>query len=60
MSRDTSLGIATSCELEGSFRLPTEGRFSLLHRVQIGSGAKLASYPVGTAGSTFRVKVTGA
>jgi hypothetical protein len=27
------------------------GNFSLHHRVQIGSGARAASYPVGTRGS---------
>jgi hypothetical protein len=36
------------------------GNFCLLHRVQNGSGAHPASYPVGTGGSFPRGKAAGA
>jgi hypothetical protein len=35
------------------------GNFSLHHRVQIGSGARPASYPFGTGGSFSDGKVAG-
>jgi hypothetical protein len=36
------------------------GNFSLYHRVQNGSEAHLASYPMGTGGSFLRGKAAGA
>jgi hypothetical protein len=54
-SRDSSVGIALGYGLDdlGSrVRFPAEaGNFSLHHRVQNGSGAYPASYPMGTRGS---------
>jgi hypothetical protein len=54
-SRDSSVGIALSYGLDdrGSrVRFPAGvGNFSLHHRVQNGSGALPASYPMGTRGS---------
>jgi hypothetical protein len=54
-SRDSSVGIALGYGLEnrGSrVRFPAEtGNFSVHHRVQKGSGAYPASYPMGTRGS---------
>jgi hypothetical protein len=54
-SRDSSVGIALGCGLDdrGSMVRFSEGagNFSLHHRVQDGSGAHPASYPVGTGGS---------
>jgi hypothetical protein len=54
-SRDSSVGIALGYRLDdrGSrIRFPAgAGNFSLHHRVQNGSGAHPASYPVGTGGS---------
>jgi hypothetical protein len=51
-SRDNSVGIALGCGLDdlGSrVRFPAgAGNFSLHHRVQNGSGAHTASYPMGT------------
>jgi hypothetical protein len=56
-SHDSSVGIATGYGLNdrGSrVRFPTgAGNFSLHHRVQNGSGAHPASYPVGTRDSFF-------
>jgi hypothetical protein len=53
-SRDSSVGIALGYGLDdqGSrVRFPAEdGNFSLHNRVQNGSGAHPASYPVGTRG----------
>jgi hypothetical protein len=54
-SSDSSVGIALGYGLDvrGS-RVPFPawaGNFSLYHRVHNGSGAHLASYPVGTMGS---------
>jgi hypothetical protein len=55
MDRDGSVGIALGYELDdrGSrVRFPARaGNFSLHHRVQNGSGAHPASYPMGTRGS---------
>jgi hypothetical protein len=54
-TRDSSVGIALGYGLDdrGSrFRFPTgAGNFSFHHRVQNGSGAHPASYPMGTRGS---------
>jgi hypothetical protein len=54
-SHDSSLGIALGYGLDdrGSrVRFPVgAGIFSLHHRVQNGSGAQPASYPIGTRGS---------
>jgi hypothetical protein len=54
-SRDSSVGIALGYWLDdrGSrVRFPVgAGNFSLHHRVQNGSGAHTASYPMGTKGS---------
>jgi hypothetical protein len=63
-SRDNSVGIALGCGLDdrGSrVRLPEgAGNFFLHHRVQKGSGAHPASYPMGTRGSFPGGKVAGA
>jgi hypothetical protein len=54
-SRDSSVGIARGYGLDdrrSRVRVPAgAGNFSLHHRVQIGSGAHPASYPMGTRGS---------
>jgi hypothetical protein len=54
-SRDNSVGIALGYGLDyqdSRVRFPTGGgNFSLHHRVQNGSGAHPASYPMGTSGS---------
>jgi hypothetical protein len=63
-SRDSSVGIALAYELNdrGSrFRLPAgAGNFSLHYRVQNGSGAHPASYPMGDRGSFPGGKAVGA
>jgi hypothetical protein len=63
-SRDSSVGIALGYGLEyrGSrVRFPAgAGNFSLHHRVQNGSGAHSASYPIGNKGSFPGGKATGA
>jgi hypothetical protein len=63
-SRDSSVGIALGYGLEdrGSrVRFPEEaGNFSFHHRVQNGSGAHPASYPVRTRGSFPGGKAAGA
>jgi hypothetical protein len=51
---NSSVGIATGYGLDGrgvGVRVPVGTRFSPLHIVQTGSGAHLASYPMGTVGS---------
>jgi hypothetical protein len=49
--RDSSVNMVTRLRAAG-FRFPAgTGNFSLHHRVQTGSGAHLASYPMGTGGS---------
>jgi hypothetical protein len=62
-SRDSSVGIALGYGLDdrGSrVRYPAGARnFSLHHRVQNGSGAHPASYPMSTSGSSLRVKQPG-
>jgi hypothetical protein len=62
-SRDSSVGIALGYGLEdrGSrVRFPAEaGNLSLHHRVQKGSGAYPASYPIGTRGSFLGGKAAG-
>jgi hypothetical protein len=62
-SRDSSVGIALGYGLDdrGSRdRFPAgAGNFSLHHRVQNGSGAHPASYPMGTRGCFLRVKRPG-
>jgi hypothetical protein len=59
-SRDSSVGIALGYGLDdrGSrIRIPAgAGSYSLHHRVQNGSGAHLASYPMDTRGSSLVVK----
>jgi hypothetical protein len=54
-SRDSSVGIALGYALDdrdSRIIFPAEaGNFSLHHRVQNGSGALPASYPMGTRGS---------
>jgi hypothetical protein len=64
MSRDSSVGIALGHgpDDQGSrVRFPAEaGNFSLHHRVQNGSGAHLASYPMGTRESFPGGKAAGA
>jgi hypothetical protein len=63
-SRDSSVGIALGYGLgdRGSrVRFPAgAGNFSLHHRVQNGSGAHTASYPMGTGVSFPGVKAAGA
>jgi hypothetical protein len=63
-SRDRSVGIALGYGLDdrGSrVRFPVgAGYFSLHHRVQNGSGAHPASYPIGAWGSFPGCKVAGA
>jgi hypothetical protein len=64
ISRDSSVGIALSYGLDdwGSrVRFPAAaGNFSLNHRVQNGSGAHPASYPMGTRGFFPGAKAAGA
>jgi hypothetical protein len=63
VSRDSSVGIALGYGLDdrGSrFRFPAgAGNFSLHHRVQNGSGAHPASYPMGTRASFLGLKRPG-
>jgi Na+-transporting methylmalonyl-CoA/oxaloacetate decarboxylase gamma subunit len=63
-SHDSSVGIALGYGLDdrGSrVRFPAGvGNFSLHHRVQNGSGARPASYPMGTRGSFSGGKAAGA
>jgi hypothetical protein len=63
-SRDSSVGIVLGYGLDdrGSWvRFPAgAGNFSLHHRVQNGSGAHPASYPMGTRGSFSGGKAAGA
>jgi hypothetical protein len=62
-SRGSSVGIGLNYGLDdrGSrFRCPAgAGNFSLHHRVQNGSGAQPASYPMGARGSFPGDKATG-
>jgi hypothetical protein len=62
-SRDSSGGIALSYGLDdrgSTVRFPVgAGNFSLHHRLQDGSGAHPASYPVGTRASFPGGKATG-
>jgi hypothetical protein len=64
VSDDSSVGIALGYGLDdrGSrIRFPAgAGNFSLHHRVQNGSGAHTASYPMGTRGSFPGDKAAGA
>jgi hypothetical protein len=64
MSRDSSVGIPLGYGLDGRgtrVRFPAgAGNFSLHHRVQNGSGAHPASYPVGIRGSFSGSKAAGA
>jgi hypothetical protein len=63
MSRDSSVGIALGYGVDdrgsGVRFLARAGNFSLHHRVQKGSGAHPASYPMGTRGSFPGVNRTG-
>jgi hypothetical protein len=63
-SRDSSVGIALDYGLEdrvSRVRFPAgAGNFSLYHRVQNGSGANPASYPMGTRGYLPGLKAAGA
>jgi hypothetical protein len=63
-SRDSSVGIALGYGLDdwdSRVRILAEdGNFSLHHRVQNGSGAHPASYPMGTRGSFSGGKAAGA
>jgi hypothetical protein len=64
VSRDSSVGIALGFGLDDRgyrVRFPAgAGNFSLHHRVQNGSGAHQASYPMGTTGSFPGGKAAGA
>jgi hypothetical protein len=61
-SRDSSVGIVTGYGLDDrGFRFTAgAGNSSLHHRVQTGSGAHPASYPMGTRGSFPMGKAAGA
>jgi hypothetical protein len=60
-SLDSSVGIGTDYGLDYRVRIPSgAGNFSLGHRVQTGSGAHPASYPMGTGGSFPGGKAAGA
>jgi hypothetical protein len=63
-SRDSSIGIALGYVLDdrsSSVRFPAgAGNFSLYNRVQNGSGAHPAPYPMGTRGSFLGGKAAGA
>jgi hypothetical protein len=62
-SRDSSVGIALGYGLDDQrsrVRFPVGAvNFSLHHRVQNGSGAHLASYPMGIRGSFLGSKAVG-
>jgi hypothetical protein len=64
VSRNCSGGIATYYGLDHwkiAVRFPAKaGNFSIRHRVQTGSGAHPASYPIGTVGSFLGGKTAGA
>jgi hypothetical protein len=53
------VGIATGYGLEARVRFPAVQDFSLLHSVQIGSGAHPASHPMSTGGSFAGGKAAG-
>jgi hypothetical protein len=60
-NRDSSVGMAAGYGLDDRGSIPGgAGNFSLPHRVQIGSGAHPASYPMGTRGSFSGGKEAGA
>jgi hypothetical protein len=63
-SLDSLVGIATNYGPDDSMigaRFPAgAGNFSIRHRVQTGSGAHLASNPVGTGGCFLEGKAVGA
>jgi hypothetical protein len=63
-NRDSSVGVALGYGLDdrcSRVRFPAgAGNFSLHHRVQNGSGAHSASYPMGTMGSFPEGKAAGA
>jgi hypothetical protein len=63
-NRDSSVGIATGYwldDLGSRVRFPTgAGNFYLHHRLQNGSGAHPASYPMGNRGSFLGDKAAGA
>jgi len=59
-SLDCSVGISTGCRLDDRGLGSGAGNFSLLHRVQTGSEARPASYPMGTGGSFPGGKAAGA
>jgi hypothetical protein len=64
VSRGSAVGIETGYGLDDlvvGVRGPVGSEFFLLHVVQTGSGAHLASYPIGTGGGSFPgVKAAGA
>jgi hypothetical protein len=64
MSRDSSVGIASGYGLDsrcsGVRFLAGAVKFSLLYRLQIGCGARPASYPMGTGSSFSEGKAAGA
>jgi hypothetical protein len=63
-SRDSPVGVALGYgldDLDSRVRFPAEaGNFSLHHRVQNGSRAHPASYPMGSRGSFLGGKAAGA
>jgi hypothetical protein len=54
------VGIATGYGWRAGVRFPAVRHFSLLYSVRTGSGANLASYPVGSGGSFPGDKAVGA
>jgi hypothetical protein len=59
-SRDSSVGIVTEHELVERGSISARGKRFLLHRVQTGTGAHTASYPMSTAGDFPGIKAAGA
>jgi hypothetical protein len=62
MGRDSSVGLAADYWLDGRVfgaRVPVGQEFSPFQVVQTGSGAHLASYPMGARGSFLGIKLPG-
>jgi hypothetical protein len=60
VSRHSPVGIVTGYGLDGRGSIPGRDKiFSLLHIVQISSGAYTASYPKGTGGAFHGDKAAG-
>jgi hypothetical protein len=53
-TRDSSVGLATSYELDGRGSIPDRGKICLFSKAsKTSSGAHTASYPMGTGGYVF-------